>query len=192
MNSFFHSLPRSLMNVVKFPRRNMLDIPTVRSEISLCRSDLHPKHWIHVQVMNKEKFLDLYKLEWPLFVVKDRISGILLRLLTIVPKEDEILPFPFVVDNGALGTMCLGTKMKKTLEELNVLHEVASFQGPYGVRGTFTWKERTLADPVVNLLPSHHEIDGEDDIRVNILGLEAIAQLGLLEPIMDLPAVRHA
>ena len=45
---------------------------------------------------------------------------------------------------------------------------------------------------LINLLPSDHEIDGEDDIRVNILGLEVIAQLGLLEPIMDLPAVRHA
>ena len=58
--------------------------------------------------MNKEKFLDLYKLEWPLFVVKDRISGILLPLLTIVPfmiEEDEILSFPFVVDTGAPGTM---------------------------------------------------------------------------------------
>ena len=191
MNSLFRSLPRSLMNVAKLPRRNLLDIPTVRPEIF---SDfLHPaKDWIHVQVMNKEKFLDLHKLEWPLFVVKDQISGTLLRLLTIVPfmiKEDEILPFPFVVDTGAPGTMYLGRKMKKTLEELNVLHEVASFQGTYGVRGTFTWKERTLADPVVNLLPSHHEIDREDDIRVNILGLEAIAQLGLLEPIMDLPAV---
>ena len=63
MNSFFHSLPRSLMNVAKFPCRNLLDIPTVRSEISLCHSDLHPKHWIHVQVMNKEKFLDLYRLK---------------------------------------------------------------------------------------------------------------------------------
>ena len=192
MNSFFRSLPRSLMNVAKFPRRNLLEVPTVRSEILVCRSYLHPKDWIHVQVMNKEEFLDLYKSEWPLFVVKDRVSGIMLRLLSIVPfmiKEDEILPFPFVVDTGASGTMYLGRKMKKTLEELNVLHEVASFQGPYGVHGTFTWKERTLANPVVNLLPSHHEIDGEDDIRVNILGLEAIAQLGLLEPIMDLSAV---
>lgn len=195
MNSFFRSLPRRLMKVAKLPRRNLLDIPTVRPEILLCRSNLHPKEWIHVQVMNKEKFLDLYKLEWPLFVVKDGISGTLLRLLTIVPfmiKEDEILPFPFVVNTGAPGTMYLGRKMKKTLEELNVLYEVASFYGPYGIRGTFTWKERTLADPVVNLLPNNHEIDGEDDIRVNILGLEAIGQLGLLEPIKDLPAVKHA
>ena len=84
-------------------------------------------------------------------MVKDRISGTLLRLLAIVPfmiKEDEILPFPFVVDTGAPGTMYLGRKMK-TLEELNVLHKVESFHGPYGVRGTFTWKERTLADQLV-------------------------------------------
>jgi len=80
----------------------------------------------------------------------------------------------------------------KTLEEFKVLHAVARFHGPYRVRGTFTWKERTLVDPVVKLLLSHHEIDGEDDIRVNISGLEAIAQLGLLVLIMDLPAVRHA
>ena len=61
-------------------------------------------------------------------MVKDQISGTLLRLLTIVAfmiKEDEILPFLFVVATGAPGTMYLGRKM------MNVLHEVASFQGPY-------------------------------------------------------------
>ena len=78
-------------------------------------------------------------------------AGILLRLLTIVPfviKEDEILPFPLVVDNRAPGTLYLGIKMKKTLEELNAFHGIANFHGPYRVLGTFTWKERTLADPL--------------------------------------------
>ena len=120
------------MNVVKFPRRNLLDIPAVRSEILLCRSDLHPKHWIHVQIMNKEKFLDLYKLEWPLFVVKDRISGILLRLLTIVPfmiEEDEILPFPFVVDTGAPGTMYLGTKNEEDVRGVECPSRSSKFSG---------------------------------------------------------------
>ena len=83
-------------------------------------------------------------------------------------KEDEILPFPFVVDTGASGTMYLGRKMKEMLEEMNVIQGVATFLGPYRIRGTFTWKERTLANPIVNILSSEHEIDGDDGIRVNV------------------------
>ena len=192
MNDFFRSLPRSLMKVAKLPRRNLLEIPSAGMEVLLSRNTLHPEEWLHVEIMTKEKFLELYKFEWPLFVVKDEMTKVRLRLLTVVPfmiKEDEILPFPFVVDTGAPGTMYLGRKMRRMLEEMNVMHEVASFSGPYRLRGTFTWKDKTLVNPVVNILPSQHEIDGQDDIRVNVLGLEATAELGILN-IMDLPAVR--
>ena len=98
-------------------------------------------------IKNKKKFIDLYKVEWPLYAVKDRISGTLMRLLTVIPlkiTEDKLLPFPFVVGTGATGTMYLDRKMKSTLEDLNVLQEVASFQGPYRIRGTFIWKNMIL------------------------------------------------
>ena len=189
------SLPCSVM---KLPCRTFLNMPTERigPEILLCRSDLLPNDLVHNYVMSKEKFLELYKTECPLYVVKDHLTGLktLLKLLAVIPfeiKTGELLPIPFVVDTGAPGTMYLGRKLRKTLDELNVFQEVASFLGPYKVCGTFTWKNLTLTDPVVNLLPRVHEID-DDDFRANLLGLDAIAKLKLLEPIIDLPEASHS
>jgi len=153
-NSFICILPHNAMNITQ--QHNFLDFPSFKPKILLCQPDLHPKDLLHVHIVNKEKFLDMYKLEWPLYVVKDRISGILLRLLAVIPlkiTKDQILPFPFFIDTG---TMYLGKKMKSTLEDLNVLHEIASYHGPYGIHGTFKWKNMILKDPVVNLLPNFH------------------------------------
>jgi len=77
-------------------------MPTERvaPEILLWRSDLPPKELVHDYVMAKEKFLELYKSEWQLYIVKDHLFR-LLRLLEVIPieiKADQILPSPFVVD----------------------------------------------------------------------------------------------
>ena len=110
MNNLF----RSLMKVPKLTHRNLLEIPPARQKVWLPCSELHPKDWMHVQIMSKKEFLDFYKLEQRLFVIKEAKTMQRLRLLTIVPfivKEDEILPFPFLVDTGAPRTMYLGRKM---------------------------------------------------------------------------------
>ena len=47
---------------------------------------------------------------------------------------------------------------------MNVIQEVVSSLGLYQIHGTFKWKERTLANPIVDKLPSELKIDGDDDM----------------------------
>ena len=172
---------RSFRNILVLPRRGLFD--TLASEhpqpvILLREADLLPSHDDYLKKINKNDFQ-------PSRVIPVMEGDMWRRLAIVLPVEvnrKTVIPIPFICDTGDPFFMHLGTGAYTELQRLGMIKDVEQTQkyASYKLRGTIYYGDVRIKDPPSYHLGDDYEKGMKGDIRLNLIGLAGMRQLGIL------------
>ena len=163
-------------------------------DILLHQWDLPPTDSDYLTVIEEKKFIEKYG-DGMLFKVpppKPNAIRKIRRLAVVLPLKlasGKVIPIPYIVDTGAPGIVYFGTKTVTILNSMNLIKNVHynEFQNVhysefhYRVSGVITCGKKEITQVFASEVPPVHEsTDIRDDVRCNLLGIEAILTLGVL------------
>lgn len=158
-------------------------------DILLHQWDLPPTDPDYLTAIEEKKFIEkygdgiLFKIRPPELNVKG-VEGRVRRLAVVLPLKlapSKVIPIPYIVDTGAPGMIYFGTKTLTILNDMNLIKNVHYNEFHYLVSGVITCGKKEITQVFASEVPPGHESpEIKDDVRCNLLGLQAILTLGVL------------
>ena len=156
-------------------------------DILLHQWDLPPTDPDYLTVIEEKKFIQKYG-DGMLFKVpppKPNAIRKIRRLAVVLPLKlapsGKVIPIPYIVDTGAPGIVYFGTKTVTILNSMNLIKNVHYYEFHYLVSGVITCGKKEITQVFASEVPPVYEsTEIRDDVRCNLLGLQAILTLGVL------------
>ena len=155
-------------------------------DILLHQWDLPPTDPDYLMVI-EEKFIEkygdgmLFKVPPPEPNAKRKIRRLAVVLPLKLAPSGKVIPIPYIVDTGAPGIVYFGTKTVTILNSMNLIKNVHYYEFHYLVSGVITCGKKEITQVFASEVPPVYEsTEIRDDVRCNLLGLQAILTLGVL------------
>lgn len=148
------------------------------SEVLLHKQDLLPGHPQYLTEVNKKALKVPPKHLRPCpIMIGDELHRIGIVLLLESPENDMmVIPIPFICDTGAPGLLYLGSGSRSALTKLGRIRRDRE-RNIYHIRGKLLYNNNALNNPEKKKLDERFENHLQNDVRVNLLGLEGMRKL---------------